>query len=190
MEGAVDQAVDVTDATVVAQVLAGDVDAFRFLVARYRDRMWRYARYMLGSREEADEAVQDAFVRAYRALEHCQDPARIEPWLFRILTNRCRTRASRRLRYERTFVPPAGDTEWAVREVAHPEDRLAWREEIGRALLTLDERSREAFLLKYLDDQSYEEIAARTGDGISALKMRVRRACARLKEILEEPDHD
>ena len=59
---------ELSDADPVRRVLAGDVAAFETLVARYRDRYARYAVHMLGSREDAEEAVQDAFVRAYRSL--------------------------------------------------------------------------------------------------------------------------
>jgi RNA polymerase sigma-70 factor (ECF subfamily) len=68
----------------------------------------------------------------------------------------------------------------------HPADRTAWREEIERALAVLHEDQREAFLLKHVEDLSYEEMAEITGAGISALKMRVKRACERLRELLEE----
>src|SRR5919107_3071820 len=83
--------VELSDAELVRRVLAGNVDAYATLVARYRDRYARYAVHMLGSREDAEEALQDAFVRAYRSLARCDDPERFGAWLFRILVNRCRT---------------------------------------------------------------------------------------------------
>src|SRR5690348_18267445 len=80
-----------TDAQIVARVLRGDAEAFAVLVHRYRDRYARYALHMLGNREDAEEALQDAFTRAYRSLARCEDPERFGAWLFRILVNRCRT---------------------------------------------------------------------------------------------------
>jgi RNA polymerase sigma-70 factor (ECF subfamily) len=68
----------------------------------------------------------------------------------------------------------------------HPAERTAWREEIERALSRLDPEQREAFLLKHVEELSYEEMAEITGAGISALKMRVKRACDRLRQLLEE----
>ena len=65
-------------------------------------------------------------------------------------------------------------------------DDTAWREEIARALAALPAEQREAFLLKHVEDLSYEEMSEITGVGISALKMRVKRACARLRELLQE----
>ena len=84
------------DAEIVARVLEGDVDAYALLVTRYRPRLSRYALRMLGNREDAQEALQDAFVRAYRALGRCDDPDRFGSWLFSILVNRCRTSGARR----------------------------------------------------------------------------------------------
>jgi len=64
------------DAETVAQVLAGDSAAYAILVGRYRVQFARYATRMLGNREDAEEALQDAFLRAYRSLAKCEDPAR------------------------------------------------------------------------------------------------------------------
>ena len=64
--------------------------------------------------------------------------------------------------------------------------RAAWREELDRALQRLDTDQREAFLLKHVEDLGYDEMAAVTGVGVSALKMRVKRACERLRVLLHE----
>jgi RNA polymerase sigma-70 factor (ECF subfamily) len=176
--------VEVTDAALVARVLDGDIDAYAALVARYRDKYARYAVHMLGSREDAEEALQDTFVRAHRALRHCQDRDRFGAWLFRILVNRCRTAGSRRARRERTLV----SDEVAMLNAAedHPADRAALREEIQRALARLHPHQREAFLLKHVEELEYDEMSEITGVGVSALKMRVKRACDRLRVLLEE----
>ncbi|MDB4877073.1 MAG: polymerase sigma factor, sigma-70 family [Gemmatimonadetes bacterium] len=173
-----------SDAVIVARVLRGDVEVFRVLVERYRDRYARYAFHMLGNREDAEEALQDAFTRAYRSLARCEDPERFGAWLFRILLNRCRTMGARRGRRARTFVVD----EVALLEAAeeHPAEQAAWREEIDRALQRLRADQREAFLLKYVEDLGYDEMSLLTGVGVSALKMRVMRACERLRELLSE----
>src|SRR3989304_328789 len=74
----------------------GDAEAFAALVEFFHVRCLRYARYMLGEEEDAEEAVQDTFVRVYDHLGQFRPDARFEPWLFRILANRCRTLRSRR----------------------------------------------------------------------------------------------
>ncbi len=68
----------------------------------------------------------------------------------------------------------------------HPAEREAWREEIERALMLLDDDQREAFLLKHVEDLGYDEMSLLTGVGVSALKMRVKRACERLRAMLQE----
>src|SRR5215831_17497284 len=78
------------DAEFVRRVRAGDQAAYAVLVARYRARLGRYAVHMLGDRDDAEEALQDAFVRAYRSIARCKDDARFGAWLFGILVNRCR----------------------------------------------------------------------------------------------------
>jgi RNA polymerase sigma-70 factor, ECF subfamily len=172
------------DAVIVARVLGGDTAAYAVLVARYRGQYARFAARMLGNREDAEEALQDALVRAFRSLSRCDDPAKFGSWLFRILANRCRTAGARRGRRERTFV----NDEIALLDAAeeHPENRRAWREEIQRALMQLDDEQREAFLLKHVEDMGYEQMSELTGVGVSALKMRVKRACERLRVLLQE----
>src|SRR6266550_1863468 len=140
--------VGTSDGELVRRVLAGDTGAYAMLVARYRDRLGRYAVHMLGDRQDAEEALQDAFVRAHRSLARCDDPERFGAWLYGILVNRCRTTGGR----------------------AERDDTVRW------ALGRLAPEYREAFLLKHVEDLEYEEMAQLTGAGISALKMRVKRA--------------
>jgi RNA polymerase sigma-70 factor (ECF subfamily) len=172
------------DEEIIAAVLGGDADAFALLFSRHRDVCTRYAMRLLGSRDDAEEALLAAFLRAYRALDQCRDHTRFGAWLRRIVINECRTRATRRGRRERYLVR---DDE-VLNGVLAPEagGDVALREEIQRALDRLDVAHREAFLLKHVEELSYEEMAELTGAGISALKMRVKRACERLRELLEE----
>ncbi|HET7025450.1 MAG TPA: RNA polymerase sigma factor [Gemmatimonadales bacterium] len=174
---------DVTDAELVAGALRGEAAPFAELILRHQDRMARYAARMLGDLRDAEEAVQDAFIRAHRALHQCEAPDRFGGWLFRILVNRCRTRGRRRRRYNETFV--TGDVP-VEPGVDHTAEQVAWREEIQRALARLGPEQREAFLLKHVEELSYEEMAQATGSSVPALKMRVKRACEHLREQLAE----
>jgi RNA polymerase sigma-70 factor (ECF subfamily) len=152
-------------------------------MARYRADLGRYAYHMLGDRLDAEEALQDAFLRAYRSLATCSQPDRFGAWLFAILVNRCRTARSRRWRRERMLSAEP------VAEVAAPMDSaesLAWREEIRQALGRLGVEQREAFLLKHVEGMSYEEMATLTGVRESALRMRVKRASDRMRELLRD----
>ena len=174
---------DATDAAVVARVLGGEEAEFAVLVERHQPRLMRYASRLLGTREDAEEAVQDSFVRAFRSLARCESPEKFGAWLFTILVNRCRTRAGSLGHRRKRFVSDDGITGPGV---PHPADAAAWREEIQRALETLPVEQREAFLLKHVEDLSYEQMETITGAGTSALKMRVKRACERLREALQD----
>jgi RNA polymerase sigma-70 factor (ECF subfamily) len=172
-----------SDAELVLRTRQGDHEAFGTLMARYRQRLGRYAWYALGSRDDAEDALQDTFVRAYRAMDQCTHPERVGAWLFRILINRCRSRQARKslvvwsrdgeAAYERASVEPASES-------------AAWREEIEHALRQLPADQREAFLLKHVEELSYDEMHELTGASHSALKMRVKRACGRLRLLLED----
>jgi RNA polymerase sigma-70 factor (ECF subfamily) len=171
------------DAEIVRRVRAGDTAAFAVLVARYRDRLGRYAVHMLGDREDAEEVVQDAFVRAYRSLARCEEE-RFGPWLFGILVNRCRTAGRRATRRHRLFV--RDDVTLARTPAARAADGAEWDDTIRWALGQLAPALREAFLLKHVEDMEYDAMARYTGAGVSALKMRVKRARDRLRTLLTE----
>jgi RNA polymerase sigma-70 factor (ECF subfamily) len=163
----------------------GDVPAFAALVDAYYARCLRFALHMLGSRADAEDAVQDTFVRVHRALPSYVEREAFEPWLFRILANRCRTAGLRERR--RAAVLEFGEVPEHASD-PRPDDAVAWREEIARALATLPAEQREAFLMRHVEDLSYEDMATATGAGISALKMRVKRACESLRRRLQEGD--
>jgi len=179
--------VGTSDADLVRRVRAGDTDAYAEIVARYRDRLGRYAVHMLGDREDAEEALQDTFVRAYRSLARCDDPARFGPWVYGILVNRCRTAGARSARRRRVFVR----NDAALNGAALPDAALRadFADLVGWALARLGPECREAFLLKHVEDLEYDEMAKLTGAGISALKMRVKRAREQLRAILSEAEH-
>jgi len=181
--------VPTSDAAIVRRVLAGDAEAYAALVHRYADRCARYAVRAVGNREDAEEAVQDAFVRAYRALADYEERERFSAWLFRILINQCRSAAQRAARREQTF--PALDLETiggggALAATTSHDEEYAERDRLARALATLRPEQREAVVLRLGEELTYDEMAAVTGAGVSALKMRVARAVARLRELLTE----
>jgi RNA polymerase sigma-70 factor (ECF subfamily) len=176
-----------SDKALIDAVLGGDVGAFGVLAHRYRDAYTRYAVRMLGSRDDADDVLQLAFIRAFRGLAQCRDPERFRAWLYQIVINECRTYSTRRARRERRLVR---DPSLAESASVPPDEQSALRDEIQRALDRLEPPQREAFVLKHVEDLSYEEMAELTGQGISALKMRVKRACERLRELLEGVYHD
>jgi RNA polymerase sigma-70 factor (ECF subfamily) len=175
---------DPPDAEVVARVLGGDREAFGLLIRRYEAGLLRFATRMLRSRDAAADAVAESFVRAYRHLASCRDPARLRTWLYRIVSNRCKSHLARRSVADLPLdeAPP----------VADPADNEAALEQaeqlvlVERALARLSPEKREAFVLKHVEGLSYQEMAAVTGERIPTLKMRVHRAREALLQALEE----
>ncbi|MDP3908934.1 MAG: RNA polymerase sigma factor [Gemmatimonadales bacterium] len=181
--------VETSDADLVRRVRAGETAAYGGLVSRYRDRLGRYARHMIGNREDAEEALQDAFVRGYRSLARCDDPARFGAWLYGILVNRCRTTGARAARRRRLFVHDEAALNGKHASRPDAAERTEFEDAVERALARLSAEHREAFLLKHVEDLEYEQIAHLTGAGVSALKMRVKRAREQLQMLLREAEH-
>jgi RNA polymerase sigma-70 factor (ECF subfamily) len=175
-------------AATVARVLRGDTEAYAALVARHRDRLLRYAMRMLGDADDAEDATQETFVRAFRSLASCEDPSNFGGWIFTILANRCRTAGTRRARRDAVFVSTGARLEdWTDDRTMHADElSVDSVERVQRALTGLSAAHREAFVLKYVEDMSYDEMSVVTGAGVSALKMRVSRAREFLRATLLE----
>jgi RNA polymerase sigma-70 factor (ECF subfamily) len=177
-----------TDAALITRVLGGDVEAFAGLVERYYEDCTRYARRMLGNRQDAEDALQEAFLHAYRALPRYRERDQFRAWLFRILVNQCRSTARQRTRRGRRFVHDDASIERASVE---PETRRAdLRDALQVSLDGLDPLLREALLLKHGEGLEYVEMASLTGSSVPALKMRVKRACDALRPGLERTLRD
>jgi RNA polymerase sigma-70 factor (ECF subfamily) len=174
-----------TDGEIVRAVLAGDVERYAVLVERHRDRYARFAARMLGSLDDAEDAVQDALVRAFDRLADCREPEKFAGWLFLILRNRCFAEGRRHQREGR-------QPEEAAAAVAAPDRSDAALEQgeragaLERAVGQLTPEQREAFVLKHVEGLPYEEIARLTGATVASLKMRMHRAYDRLRELMKE----
>jgi RNA polymerase sigma-70 factor (ECF subfamily) len=174
-----------TDTEVIARVLDGDTDQFGILVDRYGGEFARYAKYMIGSEDEAADVIQESLVRAFRSLRRCQDRANFKGWLFRIVSNQCKTYVTRRRRRametleEATHVP-AADNPSADAEAADV------RRQVRQALRELPDEQREVLILKYVEGLSIPEMAEVLSASVPALKMRLLRARRELLARLEE----
>jgi RNA polymerase sigma-70 factor, ECF subfamily len=172
-----------SDRAIIQRVLGGDAEAFSTLVDRHYARCARIALRILGNREDAEEAIQDAFLRAFKALGDYEDRERFSAWLTRILVNQCRSILARARKREAVF--PDLDPRRLEFAVAPEIDDGTWPE-LDHLLERLPAEQREAIVLKYADDLTYEEMSRITGAGESALKMRIQRAFARLRALLQE----
>lgn len=171
------------DGAVVRAVLAGQGELYRLLIRRHQDRLYRHALRMVGSPDDAADIVQRAFVTGYRKLGRCRTPDRVGAWLFRIAANLCKDFLKDRRRQTVSLDhPDVGPTDGTM-----PSEYVERREIRGRireALGRLPAEQREAFVLKHLEGQSYEEMTAHLQVSVPALKMRVKRAREQLKRTL------
>ena len=172
------------DAAVIARVLDGQTDQFGQLVGRYQVALYRYAVSMVGDHDVAADMVQDSFIRAYTNLRACRDRANFRIWLFRTLRNRCFDY----LKDPRRRNVPLDDAGPVVDLAEGPADRVErarLRADLRRALDSLPEAQREAFLMHYVEGLPYEAMADTLEASVSALKMRVMRAREALVAALQ-----
>jgi RNA polymerase sigma-70 factor (ECF subfamily) len=175
----------ISDAAVVSRIRGGESDAFALLFERYREPCARLATRLLGDPDDAADAVQDAFIRAYLSLDSYQERDRFGSWLLCIVANRCRSAREAARRRAAT----AGEWMRSCQDAAsnggasHDAD-YALAQRLDEALADLPEQTRSAVLRKYGEGLSYSEISADTGVAVSALKMRVARGAAQLRHAL------
>jgi RNA polymerase sigma-70 factor (ECF subfamily) len=171
------------------------------LVARHQRRAGRIAYHYLRDAAEADEAVQDAFVKAYSHLPSFREELPFDVWFTRILINGCLDRIKSRTRRERWLVPmistgPGGsdgspvDRNLGERVAGNgpsPEDVLLTQErrrEIGVALSKLPERQRSVFVLSHVEGHTSREVSAMTGLNESTVRVHLFRAIRKLRTLL------
>ena len=173
----------------LAAVLAGDQQAHATLVRRYRKMVLNIALGITGSREDAEEATQDTFVRAFRYLPAFRGDSSFKTWLFRI----ARTTSLNQLRVKgRPTVAldapesPAYFLQEKGESSAQQLIRSERAELLGRALQQLSREDETVLKLFYLHEKSLEEICAATGWTFANAKSRVHRARQRLRKVLVE----
>ena len=164
------------DADLLSGAARGDETAFELLVRRHTEAVWRLARSLLPDDFTAEEAVQDTFLRAYRALGSFRGESAVRTWLLSICHRTCLDR----LRLKRAKVVPI---EHLRRERAR-EDPTDLRISLEQALQRLPEEERRAFVLVHVLSYSREEAAEICGVPSSTMRSRVARATERLAESL------
>jgi RNA polymerase sigma-70 factor (ECF subfamily) len=167
------------DRTLVKQCLGGDSAAFRPLVEKYNGPLYRVAYRMLGDREEARDATQNAFIKAYRALGRYDSGHQFFSWVYRILVNECLNV----LRARKPMVP----LEETLEQPGTPLDAVEASEsrlQIRRALLQLPPEQREVILLRHFGDMSYAQVGLALGISENLVRSRLFGARQRLSELL------
>jgi len=166
------------DLSIIQRVLSGEKDLFGSLVTRHQDRVYRVCLGVLGDPQEAQEASQDAFVRAYKALASFRGDSAFSTWLTRIAINASRTRL-RHLRLRSFFSLDALREKGSFAEpVAPPDNPLSGAQALLSALPASD---REILLLKEVEGLDYVEISKVLGVSVEGVRGRLKRARARLR---------
>ena len=179
-----------TDAELVELTAGGQNRAFDELVRRYRDRVYRLCMKILRHEDDAAEALQDAFLSAYRGLPNFKRESRFSTWLYRIATNaslmKLRRRREGHVSYEQSQgsdgdAEPLAIPDWSTQPL---EDLLdaETREVLGREVDQLPANEREVFVLRDIMEQSNADVAQELGLTVAAVKSRLHRARLHLRD--------
>jgi RNA polymerase sigma-70 factor (ECF subfamily) len=180
-----------TDAAAVARAKAGDKDGFRSLVERHSRSVFRLAYRLTGNEQDAEDVVQETFLRAYKQLPHFESRASFGTWLYRIAANYSLDliRSRKRHQAQRAAGDEENDAMLSIPTPAPGPDRVAYSAQVeGRissAMAELSEQERTAFVLRHFEGFSIEEIASTLDLGASAAKHSIFRAVQKLRKALE-----
>ncbi|MDH4088992.1 MAG: sigma-70 family RNA polymerase sigma factor [Cyclobacteriaceae bacterium] len=167
---------------IIDKVLAGEQAVYAELVNKYKSYAFTIAHKILQNRQEAEEAAQDAFIKAYHHLSGFNRDSKFSTWLYRIVFNTAIT-YKRKNKYqfdsiETTVIEYSQDTDGML-------DRMDQKKYLNNALAKLNETDRTALTLFYLEEFSLEEIAGITGMRANTAKVRIHRARIRLADELK-----
>jgi RNA polymerase sigma-70 factor (ECF subfamily) len=183
---------DESDAAAVELARAGDGDGFRMLVDRYSRGVFRLAYRMTGNEFDAEDVVQETFLRAYKQLATYESRSSFGTWLYRIAANYSLDllRSRKRHQERQTSTNTEGVDLLDVIPSEDPgQDRVHYsnqlRQKLNSALGDLSEQERTAFVLRHFEGMSIEQIGSVLKIGTSATKNSVFRAVKKLREVLE-----
>jgi RNA polymerase sigma-70 factor (ECF subfamily) len=169
----------------IDRVRRGEREAFAALVNAYAGPIFNLAFRMTGSRQDADDLAQETFLRAYRNLKQFDPEKRFFTWLYTIALNIIRNH----LKSIPELIAKTGDSFLEPEDPANPEGLILAGEKaqlLEICLQRLPAELKEAVVLRYYQDLSFDEIAAITSASVSAVKMRTYRGLERLKTLIEE----
>ncbi len=171
------------DTQLIERILDGDNAGYAVLVDRYKDLAFTIAYRILGKREDAEEVVQDAFVKAFRNLSSFRQKAKFSTWLYRIIYNTAISRhRQKRLHWQ------------SLEEVKVPENAIEIQAEeeedrykmLESAMRQMPEEDRILLTLYYVDESSVEDLHSILGLSKANVKIKLFRARKRLQELIEK----
>jgi len=181
---------ELDDQTLVDGVLAGNTSLYTTLVTRHTDRIYGLALRLLGNSQEAEDAAQETFIRAYAHLNTFRNAASFATWLYRIALNTCRDQLRRRQVRERTVEFSRVNQLWADERYSVDPERvvlaLESRQIIEQALQRLPASYRATLLLHEVDGLKLTEVATLMDAPLATVKSRLQRARMALVTLLDE----
>ena len=172
----------------IHQAARGEAAAFEQLMRQHEGRMYAVALRMCGNREDAQDCLQEAMLRVYRAMSGFKGQSSFSTWVYRITMNTCLDELRRGKRRKASSLDERIDAGWApVDDMDTPEHhamRSEQRRALERAIQELPEDMRSAVVLRDIQGCSYDEIADILDTNVGTIKSRISRARSRLREIL------
>ncbi len=183
----------IDESVLLGQAREGDTRAFAELVRRYEGKIFRLAQHITQNREDAEDVLQETFMKAYEHLDQFKGDSKFYTWIVRIAVNQALMKLRRRKTDKSVSLDEQIDTgeDTVVREIAawgeDPEQQFS-REELGQvldnAIQSLEPPYRSVFVLRDIEDLSTEETAEALGLSVPAVKSRLLRARLQLREKL------
>lgn len=169
--------------SMIQKAKAGDPDAFCQIYDQYKDRLYRYAFYKLGNRQDAEDAVSECVLSAYRQLGQLRDETAFPAWIFRILSGICARLIAKQVerRNEATL-----DYVTAEHATSDPADKVALRVDLMQALGQLANDEKEIVLLSLVAGFSSKEIAQMTGSRPGTVRSKQARSLSKMRTFLEQ----
>ncbi len=186
---------DLTDEELMLRVQGGETDCYDILVERYKNRLFNYLLRLTGNRDDAEEFAQEALVKAYIHADKYKTIAKFSTWLYTIATNLVRNRVRSRSRapqivslWSKAFGNGEEERLMEVPDVRrNPEEKIN-DEELNEAITTaiqrIPEKYRTSFVLREINEMSYEEIAAVTGLKLGTVRSRINRARNHFRQLI------
>ncbi len=176
-----------SDESLVRRAREGDFDAFETLFDRHRLLVYRFAYQMVQRRDDAEDMVQEAFVRAYQNLHRYRDEAKFTTWLLRIVSNLCTDQARMTQRRSNLEQKEAvGALDWmTIGNFENPIDNLEEdrrRFALRKAIAALPEHHRQMIVMRDIEEREYSDIADVLGCTVGGAKLRVLRARRALRD--------
>lgn len=159
---------------------------FNQLVRKYQERIYWHVRKMVIDHEDANDLVQDIFVKVFKNLDKFRQDAQLYTWIYRIATNECLTYLNKK---RKRFFLPIGDVEGVLNKKLDSSPHIdgdVVQLKLQRALLKLPDKQRMVFNMKYFDDMKYDEIADITETSVGALKASYHHAVKKIEEFLKD----